>query len=689
MSAAADQLAGVRQRMLQALIRRRAASWLLPLLPAAALGAAILAGTGALPLTVPLALAAAVLLWAAADFAFWRARLERQLPAWLNDAVPELEDSSAMLAAAPATPLGALQRQRLLARVDTALDDERLRAIAVRKARFNAIPLALAAVAAAGAWAYGAAHSPQRIATPGGSEAAKAAIARAGISLHAMPPAYTGAKPSEGAPRDLQVPQHSKLLWCAHGADAVIELSDGRVLQAAQGACAELQASDSIFWRSRKEPGNRYTVRVTPDQAPQVAITTPGESVTVLKPDAQSAQIAVSVSDDYAITRATLHMTLARGSGENIRFTDKESPLPASADPRKRSWNRQWMLKELGMEPGDELYFFVRASDNAPVPHIAQSPTYTLRLPGTQGEALESTALPSMVKPENLRSQRQIIIDTEQLVADMPRLAAAELRARSEKIAGDQAKLRLRYGQFLGEESSLFGEEEHSEGDGHEHGGGGAGGPTQGAGGFGTGDIAAQFGHAHDQEGNATIFDPATKEVLRRALAAMWDAEKQLRAIAPKPALPPEYKALGAIKELQQAERVYLHRTAFVPPAIKEEKRMSGDMAGAASYRRAQGTASEFVPADVRELVQALGGDGALPALWSKPARAAVARLADEEQRLAAQAAVQDVADGCQPCRAKLRAWLRATVQQPAVLLQARPQAQTRFGQALQGKGAP
>jgi len=231
----------------------------------------------------------------------------------------------------------------------------------------------------------------------------------------------------------------------------------------------------------------------------------------------------------------------------------------------------------------------------------------------------------------------------------------------------------------------LFGDEEHGDGDGHEHGGAG----TQGPGGFGTGNIAAQFGHAHDQEGNATIFDPATKEVLRRALRAMWDAEKQLRAIAPKPALPPEYKALGAIKELQQAERVYLHRTAFVPPAIKEEKRMSGEMTGAASYRRAQGTANEFVPADVRELVQALGGEGALPSLWSKAAREAVARIKDEEQRLSAQAAVQDVADGCQPCRAQLRAWLRATVQQPAVLLQARPQAQTRFGQVLQGKGAP
>ena len=684
-AATADYLAGVRQRMLQAILRRRASGWLLPLAPAAVLAAV---GAGGVSQAIALALAAAALLWAAVDFALWRRRIDVQLPAWLNDAAPELEDSAAMLAAAPDTPLGALQRNRLLERIDHALDDGRLHGIARQKARFNAIPLALGTVAAAASWAYAAAYDPQRIAAPGGTEATRAAIVKAGISLHAEPPSYTGAKPSDGAPRDLQVPQHSKVRWCAHHADATVELSDGQVLQVAAGKCEEWKAGDSLFWRSRKHASQRYTIRVTPDQAPLVTFAAPTESVSILRPDAQSARISVSVSDDYAVSKATLHMMLARGSGENIRFSDREAPLPASADPRKRSWNRQWMLKELGMEPGDELYFFVRATDNAPQPHIAQSPTYTLRLPGVQGEALESTALPSMVKPENLRSQRQIIIDTEQLVADSPRISAAELRSRSEKIAGDQAKLRLRYGQFLGEESSLFGDEEHSEGDGHEHGGGASPG-GQGPGGFGTGNIAAQFGHAHDMEDNATIFDPATKAILRRALASMWDAEKALRAIAPKPALPPEYKALAAIKELQQAERVYLHRTAFMPPAIKEEKRMSGDMAGAASYRRSQGAAAEFVPADVRELVQVLAGDAALPALWSKAAREAVGRLADAEQRLSAQAAVQDVADGCVPCRAQLRAWLRATVQQPPVVLQARPQAQTRFGQVLQGKGAP
>ncbi len=392
----------------------------------------------------------------------------------------------------------------------------------------------------------------------------------------------------------------------------------------------------------------------------------------VLGPAATSATIAVAVRDDYQIRRATLHLTLARGSGENIRFSDREVPLPQSANPRARDWSKIWSLAELGMEPGDELYFFVRASDNAEPQQTTTSPTYTLRLPGPVEEQDESNALPMLVKPENLRSQRQIIIDTEQLVADLkanPRLGT--VRTRSEAIASDQAMLRRRYGQFLGEESTLFGDDDDHEDEGA---------PL---------DVVAQYGHKHDQEGSATIFDESTKKVLRRALGAMWEAEKALRAITPKPALAPEYKALAAIKELQQADRIYLHKTAFTPPAIKEEIRMTGDIKDARSYRREQGAPGEDVPAEVRSLMQALGANGALPALWQRSAQDWIrARITNEDQRLEAQKAVQDVADGCASCRPVLRAWLRGAITDAPVLLQARPLAETPFTRAF-GKTKP
>lgn len=676
MPGATDQL---RKRLWAAILLRRGPQWLLTLTP-------LLLAAIALP-AIRLYVLAVVAIWAiwlAADIMLWRRRVALQWTSWLNAAIPQLEDSSALLTAEAQTPIARLQQQRLQARLDDVLTAEECKAIARMRAKFSILPLILSLLAAGAAWAYHG-HAPEADTSPAAAQTNKP-IVDGEINLNVTPPKYTGVAAFETAARDIQIPQYSEVRWCvrnATGAAPVVELADGQTLPVTKD-CAKLRVEDSLFWRARGKSTTRYNIRVTLDQAPQVVVAEPTELIHLLAKDAKAVAIAISAKDDYAIVRASLHMTLARGSGENIRFSDREVPLPQSSDPKSRLWKKQWTLAELGMEPGDELYFFVRATDNAPDnPHTAQSATYTLRLPGPDAESLDATALPSMTKPENLRSQRQIIIDTEQLVADLkanPGMPAATLRSRSEGIAADQATLRLRYGQFLGEESTLFGNEEHDHHEHHDHGG-----EQEKAGGeIG---VMKEFGHAHDQEDNATIFDPQTKAVLKRALAAMWDAEKSLRAIAPRNALPPEYKALAAIKELQAAERVYLHRTAFVPPALKEEKRMTGDMVGAMSYKRAQGAPNDTVPAEVRELVQALSQDGALPALWSKAALDTIAaRITDQEQKLNAQRAVQDVQDGCVPCRAELRAWLRGTLTEAPVLLQARPVAQTPFRQTWQGK---
>ena len=667
----------LRSRLWSAVIRRRAPYWLAALAPLA-IAAAVLPAARTLALAAMLPWA----IWLAADAFLWRKRIGQQWTSWLNAAVPQLEDSSTLLAAEAQTPIAKLQQQRLQARLASILTQDDYRGIARARVRFGVLPIALSIMAAGAAWGFHRQQAPSP--APTAATQASKAIVDGEVYLRVAPPAYTGVAAFETGARDIQVPQFSEVRWCVRkpaGTQPTVELGDGQTL-IVTGGCAIRRVEESLFWRTRGTAGTRYNIRVTPDQAPEITIVEPTELIHLMQKDVKAVQLSVLARDDYAIVRASLHMTLARGSGENVRFTDREVPLPQSSNPKIRNWKKQWTLAELGMEPGDELYFFVRATDNAPGnPHTTQSPTYTLRLPGPEAESLDSTALPSMVKPENLRSQRQIIIDTEQLLADMkahPDMPSATLRSRSEGIAADQSALRLRYGQFLGEESSLFGDEHEHEHEEHHGGGEKLGGEIA---------VMKEFGHAHDQEDNATIFDPKTKAVLKRALSAMWDAEKSLRAIAPKGALPPEYKALEAIKELQAAERVYLHRTAFVPPALKEEKRMSGDIVGAMSYKRAQGGVSDSVPAEVRELVQALAQDGALPALWSKSARDAIgARIADQEQKLSAQRAVQDVLDGCVACRGELRAWLRGTLTDAPVLLQARSSADSPFRQAWSGK---
>ncbi|MGO4479097.1 DUF4175 family protein [Massilia sp. 2TAF26] len=666
MSAGADIFARLIGPIWRAALLRRAGLWI----------------AGALPWLL-LRSGPGLLAWSA--FCAWDGlRLQRRVAhgwvAWLDGALPEMEDSAALLLHAD-SPVAQLQRQRLLGRIEASLTAARIRAIVREHVSFGLPWLAGSLALAALAW--GASFLPQGVqpAAAGlpGAQAGAAAPAAAALIVKLTPPRYTGVETSSSAPRDLQAPEQTVVEWClkqpAAGVLETIELSDGQALQLG-AECARWTATESIFWRWR---GARYTLKVLPDQAPEIVVTQPNEIIKELARDASQAAMAVSVRDDYQVKQATLHLTLARGSGENIRFSDRELPIPPGPDPRRRDWSKHWALSELGMEPGDELYFFVRATDNAARPHTVQSPTYTLRLPAPpQDEDQDVSALPVMVKPESLRSQRQIIIDTEQLIADMrvKKIDAATVRERSETIAADQGALRRRYGQFLGEESTLFGKDDHDDDHGSEH-GSGHGKPQ---------DVLHEFGHAHDQAENATLFDEATKKILRRALSAMWDAENALRAITPKTALPPEHKALDAIKELQQSERIYLHKTAFAPPPIKEDKRMTGDMAGAASSKREQSGAPDGVPAELRELVRALAGDGPLPSLWTRTAHDWVReRIAADEQRLAAQRAIQDVADGCLACRPVLRAWLRGAVHEAKVRLQATPKVETPFERAARG----
>ena len=633
--------------------------------------------------------------WCALDWVKLRRRVTFEWTAWLDGAVPEMEDSAALLESAD-TPIARLQQKRLFERLDAAISRAQLRRIVKQYVSAGYPIILISAALAAMVWFATNREQTVSVATPAGPIAsANAAAAPPQLTLRIAPPAYTGVAPSESAPGDLQVPEQTVVSWCLKGnvtGNEKIELANGQVLSPGK-ECARWTALESVLWRWR---GERHTLRVIPDTPPEIEITAPTQMVQDLREGATGTAMAIRISDDYAVQRATLHLTLARGSGENVKFTDREMPLPASNNPKQRAWSKNWSLAELGMEPGDELYFFVRAADNATKPHNVQSPTYVIRLPAPEAEAEEdSAAMPSLVKPQSLRSQRQIIIDTEQLIADMRgKVQKDEVRDRAERIAGDQGALRRRYGQFLGEESTLFNDEaqstektgekheEHDEHDGQDHSGHDHGEPNKRVGGIRneTEHILNTYGHAHDESENATMYDEGTKKVLRRALVAMWDAEKALRALEPKMALSPEHKALDAIKELQQAERIYLHKTAFTPPPITEEKRMTGSMDGTASYRREQSGQDAPLPQDLRTLVRMLSGDGPLPALWTRTASDWVrTRIKDDEGRLAAQRSIQDVLDGCIGCRPALRAWLRSGAGEGQVLLQAKPAVETPF----------
>jgi hypothetical protein len=180
--------------------------------------------------------------------------------------------------------------------------------------------------------------------------------------------------------------------------------------------------------------------------------------------------------------------------------------------------------------------------------------------------SLQGMTLATDVKPEFFRSERQIIIETEQLLAARDTIAVGVFEGKSNDLGIDQKLLRLRYGKFLGEEAEE---------------GGGAGLDTVSFGAFGdAAKILDVYTDKHDNAEDATFFEPGVKAQLKATLNEMWNAELRLRTFKPKEALPYCYKALRLLKDLQQQSRAFVAKTGVRTTPLNPDKRLTGELGG-------------------------------------------------------------------------------------------------------------
>jgi hypothetical protein len=366
-----------------------------------------------------------------------------------------------------------------------------------------------------------------------------------------------------------------------------------------------------------------HRIDVVPDQPPQITVVAPEETLTTRRDGQRNWSLVFEAQDDYGLAAiAPLRITLAQGEGENIRFEERRLSLAGRGSATRRRYAHSFDLAALGLTPGSDFVVQLSVTDNRGAgPQTTQSPSFILRWPPE--DVTQTSGLDGLVKkalPAYFRSQRQIIIDSEALLAQRRKLAADDYLARSDTIGVDQRLLRLRYGQFLGEESegaprallpTADSEEETHEAprkllptadaetgaeddarehadrgnetadsqDAHDH----DASPSRDSAGFGNpGNVLAEYGHTHDDAEAATLLDPETRRTLKAALDQMWQAELNLRQGRPDLALPFEYKALDYIKQVQQAGRIYLARVGSELPPIDQSRRLSGDRKGLA-----------------------------------------------------------------------------------------------------------
>ncbi len=428
----------------------------------------------------------------------------------------------------------------------------------------------------------------------------------------------------------------------------------------------------------RDEAGKRVAttpyvrLAVVADAPPRVTVVEPPLEVEISPADGLALRVRGEISDDYGVAGTSLIATLALGAGEMVQFREQRFDLRQEAvrEDGTRVVGRVLDLQALGLEPGGELYFFLEAWDNHPdAAQRTRSATHVARWPGGEtGTVSLDSGLPMILPPETFRSQRQIIIDTERLIAERSELDAATLARRARQIAMDQQALRLRYGAILGDEfvdgrpvgpGSVDDGHDHpkahhddapgspAEDHPHDHGRAAANGGLS----FGdedtprttrlidlVGELEGDLVHAHDSEESATFFATETKRTLKSSLANMWEAELRLHLADPEGALPYEYRALRLLKEVQQASRVYVRRVGFGTPPLDPGRRFTGELDDIRTRRPRQETEKTSIQPAARR---------ALAALETEVPEAGAARvLADRLRDAATELAGKTVGEG-------------------------------------------
>lgn len=427
------------------------------------------------------------------------------------------------------------------------------------------------------------------------------------VRIRITPPSYTGLPERTEEPGNITVPDFSRVHWSvAAGGDADsvwIEFSDRSLGLEKDDDVFEgsMQIQNQLIYQIASANADTtllsdyYAVSVTRDLPPRFLIDSPEEQRTTVHESRREVSLEVGIADDYSVTNAQISLTLAKGTGENVRFREREETFEHITGLGSREVRASLVLHadSLDMQPGDELYFYVTAEDNYPGGQTGRSETYFVIYADSSGtDQTPFGGIAVDLIPQYFRSQRQIIIDTESLLEDRVDISDEEFEKRSDEIGYNQALLRLRYGEYLGLEDE-FGEEgggPEPAGDGHDHGGdvdhsheGDDHEEDLNEQGLQRSQSAAaaivpeEMMHDHGSPEMNTLYADSPRALLKESLANMWDAERYLRTYRPEEALPYEYQALELLKSVQQANRQYVRKVGYeLTPIPVDEKRLTG-----------------------------------------------------------------------------------------------------------------
>ena len=202
----------------------------------------------------------------------------------------------------------------------------------------------------------------------------------------------------------------------------------------------------------QKQNSDYYPINVMEDSPPSITITGIEEYLKLPYSTDLSFNLDIDVKDDYLIKDVYISATVAKGSGESVKFREKRLEIAGFQPAKQLKTQYNIELDELDMEPGSELYFYIAAHDNCPFrDNKSKSLTHIIVLEDTASYvAFDDGGMQVDLMPDFFRSQRQIIIDSEKLLEERGKISKEAFNQRSNELGFDQKQLRLKYGEFLG-----------------------------------------------------------------------------------------------------------------------------------------------------------------------------------------------------------------------------------------------
>jgi hypothetical protein len=184
----------------------------------------------------------------------------------------------------------------------------------------------------------------------------------------------------------------------------------------------------------------RIPVITVPDSAPRVDVPVPGADTVV--PLTLRVPLIVDAADDHGLSRVVVESRRISRLGFEDPARLETIGLPDGAHDRA-ILPYELDLNQRGLLPGDTVRFLVRASDNAPVPHVTRSREFVLRLPTlseVRDAARETAAQVSRQLDSIAQASRKLERQTEDLSRERPRAGQNAGGGPEESLSFENAK---------------------------------------------------------------------------------------------------------------------------------------------------------------------------------------------------------------------------------------------------------